>query len=191
MNITFEDLVKANETIITTDIKGTDYAQVHQRVKAFRMLHTNGCIKTEIVSHEDDVIVMRASAYDSLGNLLATGTAFETKDAGFINKTSYIENCETSAVGRCLGFAGFGIDVAIRSAEEQENAEIQQEILKTEDIAKQKINEVKVKALEQRCKADKVDVAVICDLYKVKSLEELTEKKFQNIHEHWEKIKAK
>jgi hypothetical protein len=53
---------------------------------------------------------------------LATGYAQEKESSSFINKTSYIENCETSAVGRALGFCGFGIDVSVASYEEVANA---------------------------------------------------------------------
>ena len=53
--------------------------------------------------------------------LLATGTAYEKENSTFINKTSYIENCETSAVGRALGMCGFGIDTSVASAEEVQN----------------------------------------------------------------------
>ena len=52
------------------------------------------------------------------------------------------------------------------------------------------INEVKVKALTARCKEEEVSVEKICRLYKVNSFAELTEKKFMNIHEHWEEIKV-
>lgn len=187
---TFERLQEANELIQTTDIKGKQYAEVNQRIKAFRKLCPDGSITTEMVSNENGVCVFRAFVHDEAGHLLATGTAYEKESSSFINKTSYIENCETSAVGRALGIAGFGIDVAIRSAEEEANAEIQQEQMKTEDISNQKISEVKVNALTARCESDGVDVAKLCELYKVKTLADLTEKKFANIHEHWEKIKA-
>ena len=56
------------------------------------------------------------------GDVIATGTAYEKENSTFINKTSYIENCETSAVGRALGMAGFGIDTSVASAEEVANA---------------------------------------------------------------------
>ena len=189
--ITYEQLEKANDTIKTTDIKGKDYAEVNQRVKAFRMVFPNGRIVTDIVSLENGVCVMKTTVYDEEGNVLASGTAYETEGSSFINKTSYIENCETSAVGRALGFAGFGIDTSIRSAEEHENAEIQQNMLKAEDTAKQKIPEVKIAALKERCKNDGVVEKTLCELYKVKSFEDLTERQFLNIHEHWDKIKAK
>ena len=52
----------------------------------------------------------------------------------------------------------------------------------------EKIDDLKVKSLEERCKADGVDVEKLCKLYKVKSLSDLTMKKFMNIHENWDKI---
>lgn len=124
---TFEDIARAGAAIKTTDIKGRDYAQVPERVKAFRMVHPEGRIITEIVSFEGKRIVMRATVMTKEGYILATGTAFEDQDSSFINKTSFVENCETSAVGRALGLCGFGIDVSIASAEEVQTAIDQQE----------------------------------------------------------------
>ena len=116
------DLAIANEQIKTTDIKGKDYAEVNQRIKAFRMVYPQGSIRTEMLSNENGVCVFRASAWSDTGELLGTGHAYEKEDSSFINKTSYIENCETSAIGRCLGMCGFGIDVSVASAEEVANA---------------------------------------------------------------------
>ena len=126
------DLAIANEQIKTTDIKGKDYAEVNQRIKAFRMVYPQGSIPTEIVSIENGVVIMKASVYTDDGLLLATGTAYEKEDSTFINKTSYIENCETSAIGRALGIAGFGIDVSVASAEEVQNAIQNQQVTKEE-----------------------------------------------------------
>ena len=47
--ITFEQIRQANEQIRTTDIKGKEYAEVNQRIKAFRMCFPNGSISTEIL----------------------------------------------------------------------------------------------------------------------------------------------
>lgn len=124
--ITFEDIQKANETIQTTDIKGKDYAEVNQRIKAFRMVYPTGTINTEMVSNDNGVCIFRANVSDG-EKLIATGTAYEKENSTFINKTSYIENCETSAVGRALGMAGFGIDTSVASAEEVQNAIANQE----------------------------------------------------------------
>lgn len=141
MEIKFEDIQKANETIATTNIKGKDYAEVNQRIKAFRMVYPTGIIETEMVSNdpnEDGVhtCIFRAIlGYRENGEIykLATGTAYEKEDSTFINKTSYIENCETSAVGRALGMAGFGIDTSVASAEEVQNAMANQEEMITDE----------------------------------------------------------
>ena len=126
--ITFEDIQKANETIITTDIKGRDYAEVNQRIKAFRMVYPTGIIRTNMISNENGICIFRAEVIGENGVLLSTGTAYEKENSTFINKTSYIENCETSAVGRALGMAGFGIDTSVASADEVQNAINNQEV---------------------------------------------------------------
>lgn len=120
--ITFEQIKLANDCIKTTDIKGKDYAEVNQRIKAFRMVYPLGSISTNIVSLEDGVVTMKATVTDEDGRLLGTGYAQEKESSSFINKTSFIENCETSAVGRALGMCGFGIDTSIASYEEVQNA---------------------------------------------------------------------
>lgn len=153
--ITYEDLQRANEAIVPMAIERKDkrtgktiskaYAEVHQRIKAFRMLYPEGMISTDMVSDDGKVCVFRAVIYNDAGHVLATGTAFEEKDASMINRTSYIENCESSAIGRALGFCGIGIDTGIASKEEVENAWKKQEAQE-----KQKDDEIrrKVDALE-------------------------------------------
>lgn len=133
--VNYKDLKRVDETIKTTDIKGKDYAEVNQRIKAFRMLYPSGTIETELVQNENGVCIFRANIYDD-DKLLATGTAYEKENSTFINKTSYIENCETSAVGRALGMAGFGIDTSVASAEEVQNAINNQVTINTEEEAR-------------------------------------------------------
>ena len=127
----FEDIQRVNETIKTLDVKGKEYAEVNQRIKAFRMLYPEGTIETEMLSNENGVCIFKASIIipllDDEGKLvdtylLGTGHAYEKENSTFINKTSYIENCETSAVGRALAMCGIGIDTSIASAEEVQNA---------------------------------------------------------------------
>lgn len=127
---TFKDIEKANATIKTTNIKGKDYAEVNQRIKAFRMLYPDGFIKTKIVDLDmtSGIILMTAQVGYYLENgceiILGEGSSFEWKNdpKSMVNKTSYVENCETSAVGRALGMLGLGIDVALASAEEVKTA---------------------------------------------------------------------
>lgn len=117
---------QANKEILTTDIKGKKYAEVNQRIKAFRMVYPDGFILNTMTFNEGGVCVFRSEVgtYTESGEkrILGTGTAYEKESSSFINKTSYIENCETSACGRALGMAGFGIDVSVASAEEVQNA---------------------------------------------------------------------
>ncbi len=136
--MTYEDIQRANESINATLLKNEKtgkeigyYAEVNQRIKAFRMLYPEGTIETEMISNENGVCVFKASIVipllDDEGKLvdtylLATGHAYEKENSTFINKTSYIENCETSAVGRALAMCGIGIDKSIASAEEVINA---------------------------------------------------------------------
>ena len=118
----WEELKQANESIVTTDVKGKEYAEVNQRIKAFRMVCPQGAIITEMVSNENGVCVFKATILNDEQVILGTGTAYEKESSSFINKTSYIENCETSAVGRALGMCGFGINTSVASFEEVTNA---------------------------------------------------------------------
>ena len=135
--IKYLELAVANETIKTTDIKGKEYAEVNQRIKAFRMVYPDGLIDTQMLSNDNGVCIFKAQVgyYDEIdGSIkwLGVGHAYEKENSTFINKTSYIENCETSAVGRALGMAGFGIDVSVASAEEVANAIANQEMTQEE-----------------------------------------------------------
>lgn len=169
--MTFEELQKANQSIATTNIKGKEYAEVNQRIKAFRMVYPEGFIHTNIHSLEDGVCVFtaRVGYFDESGmpRVLGNGTAYEKESSSFINKTSFIENCETSAVGRALGMCGFGIDTSVCSAEELNNAIINQE-------ASKPITKSQVKILVSLAEKKESDLSDICDYFKVGRLEELT-----------------
>jgi len=108
----------------TIDIKGKEYVEVNERIKHFRNeeKYNGWAIETELLSNQDGVCVFKAIVKDQDGIVKATGHAYEKENSTFINKTSYIENCETSAVGRALGMLGIGIDVSIASADEVQNA---------------------------------------------------------------------
>ena len=171
----FEELQNANQAISTTNIKGKEYAEVNQRIKAFRMVFPDGCICTELISNEDGVCVFKAEVYtstkDGINTLLGTGHAYEKESSSFINKTSYIENCETSAVGRALGMCGFGIDTSVCSAEELNNALVNQE-------ASKPITKAQVKTIMALAGEKESDPSDICDYFKVNTLEELTAEEY-------------
>lgn len=110
----------------TTDIKGKPYVEVNERIKYFRANFKDWALTSEIVSLENGVCVIKATVLNPEGVVKATGYAYEKEGSTFINKTSYIENCETSAWGRALGNLGIGIDTSIASAEEVLNASLNQ-----------------------------------------------------------------
>lgn len=178
--MTFEELQKANESLLTTDIKGKDYVQVNERIKAFRMLYPEGCIRTTMLFNENGVCIFRAEVYAEDVDegirpfILATGHAYEKESSSFINKTSYIENCETSAVGRALGFLGIGIDTSIASAEEVGNAIEQQN--KIEYMNKDEV-ELMMKFIVEKGRT----VREICDEYGVGKLTDFTKEEAKDV----------
>ncbi len=107
-------------TLPTVDIKGKKYVTVNERLKYFREHHPGFSLETEMVSVTDDDALMRAVIRNEEGQILATGTAREvrTDKGSFVNATSYVENCETSAWGRALANFGIGIDASVASADE-------------------------------------------------------------------------
>ena len=133
----YSDIQKVNSEITMIDLKGKNYAMVPERVTAFRKIFPDGFIKTEIISHDGMTVLMQAVVgyYDNaVPVILATGFAQEVKGRGLVNGTSYIENCETSAVGRALGMIGLGINGGgICSAEELANAITAQNQMKEEE----------------------------------------------------------
>ena len=107
-------------------IRGREYLTVAYRVKQFRVDHPDWQIHTDIIHMDDDRVVVRAEICDSAGVTVASGHAEEKRSASQINQTSALENCESSAVGRALAFAGYG-GSEIASADEVQNAIYQQE----------------------------------------------------------------
>lgn len=108
----------------TVNIKGKEYVEVNERLKYFRNepKFKDYSLESEVISLQNGVITIKAIIKDGNGVIKATGLAQEKESSSFINKTSFVENCETSAWGRALGNLGIGIDTSVASAEEVENA---------------------------------------------------------------------
>ena len=102
----------------TINIKGKEYVTVNERLKAFRKNFKDYSLTTEIIELGDDYCTMKATITDDKGVIRATGFAREVVAKSPINKFAFVENCETSAVGRCLGNFGIGIDTAVCTADE-------------------------------------------------------------------------
>ena len=90
-----------------------DYETVEERIKRFYKDNKTGRIITENITTLQDrqvsTWVVKASVYldDQTDKPKATGLAFEVDGQGMANKTSALENAETSAIGRALANAGY------------------------------------------------------------------------------------
>lgn len=113
----WEQIEQVNREIKTTELKGKQYAEVKERVIAYRKLYPQGVISTELTFTENYVLC-EARATNENNLVIATGHARE-----LLSKAFAVENAETSAIGRALGFMGLGINTAIASKEDMENTE--------------------------------------------------------------------
>jgi len=139
-----EKLIKAMEELQKIDkvnIKGKEYATVASRVGIFRKYFPAYSIITEIVTDDEQRVIIKASILDENNKIISTGYAEEIRGQGLINITSAIENAETSAIGRAL--AAFGlIGGEYASSFEVENA-IQKQ-------SNQNTNSLDIKAIIQQ-----------------------------------------
>ena len=124
----------ARTKIKSQQIHGKSYAMVHDRINHFRgeELYRDLGIDTELIHFDHEHAVVKAVVKDSEGRILASGLAYEWKldKKSMVNLTSFVENAETSAIGRALACLGIGIEDAYASAFEVENARAKEVALK-------------------------------------------------------------
>ena len=119
--------------IKTTKIGKKDYVEVDERIRLFWELHPNWTILTEMIYNceENLVCIFKAKIIDENDVIKATGHAreFQADKKSMVNKTSHVENCETSAIGRALGIKGIITEYGIASDNEVRNAkELEKEL---------------------------------------------------------------
>ena len=156
------------------EIRGKQYVPVNERVKEFRAKYPELRVLTELVSLDENSVVMKATITDMEGNILANGYAQEDRGSSNINKTSYVENCETSAVGRAIGMLGIGIDASMASADEVANAVDRQEALK------QKVNKNCISSLKMLAEEKGSDFSSILSYYDLDKVEDMTMEQWQS-----------
>ena len=114
-------------------IHGKEYQLVSYRVNEFRKNYKNWTIETEILHRDKEEVVVKATIKDDQNRVIATGHSEEKRASSMINKTSALENAETSCIGRALAAFGMG-GTEFASAEEVANAILQQKGTKEEEI---------------------------------------------------------
>jgi|TARA_A100000171_G_C2133903_1_gene148620 hypothetical protein len=110
-------------------IHGKEYTTVVERINDFRNdeRFEGWSIETDIISTDIENCIIKAIIKDSTGKIVGTGLAHEVQGSTNINKTSHVENCETSAIGRALANIGkAGTEYA--SANEVSDAIINQKV---------------------------------------------------------------
>lgn len=101
------------------DIKGKSYVLVSDRILFFNDNFVDGSITTELVSQpSDELVVIKATVRPNTSDRAFTGYSQAKWGDGYINKTSALENCETSAVGRALAMMGIGVIDSVASVDE-------------------------------------------------------------------------
>lgn len=170
--ITGESLKQINNELPKVNIKGKQYVMVKDRVAAFRQICPDGSITTEIISADNGSVIMKATVSDG-ERVLATGMAWEKENSTYINKTSYIENCETSCIGRALGFVGIGVDDSMASAEEVANA-IMNQNKSSEKQPDEKVSNEVVTGLKIACEKRGVPESYLSEKFGVKDFSEIT-----------------
>jgi len=109
---------------MSVNIHGKEYKTVAERVNEVHEKYKDNVeIQTELISWEDGIVIMKATVtiHTKERSLTFVDYAYEKEGSTMINKTSILENCSTSAIGRSLSAAGYaGTEYA--SADEVANA---------------------------------------------------------------------
>jgi len=132
-------LAKLN-TVPTFNIKGKQYSTVAERHRFLLKYFPETRIDEQIFFQDEKRVITKTTLY--IGETpYATGHAEEKRDSSFINKTSALENCLSSSLGRCL--AAFGLHGSeFASAEELANALKQQSNGQANDLPIEKTTTV-------------------------------------------------
>ena len=132
----------------TINIHGKKYVEVKERIKHFRENYKGYALTSEVLELTDTRCVIISKVLDEKERVLATGIAYEILGSTNVNKTSFVENCETSANGRALANLGIMIDDSIASADEVQMAISQKDVIKKEETKKpEKLTDAKFQAM--------------------------------------------
>ena len=129
-------------------IHGKQYKTVALRVHEFRTMNPDWGIHTDVVSVDDQSVVMKAWVTDPDGRVRGCGHGEEWRAASKINSTSALENAETSAIGRALAAIGLAgteyasADEVARAISQQKDNEGDKYLIAHMNAARENFDEV-------------------------------------------------
>lgn len=158
MNLSREIIDQMNGELrgITDKVKmhGKNYVMVKDRLSIFRRTLPDWSIVTQMEHCDEDMCIIKATIANDNGVIVATGYAQEFRMGSNINKTSYVENGETSAIGRALANLGIGIDDSYASGEEVIQAE------QIRQLSVTPLNSTDLKILQTLCEQVNQDMSL-------------------------------
>ena len=164
--------------IKTTKIGQKDYVDVSERIKHFWELHADWSIHTTIeqVDLESGVVIIKAWVEDETGRVRSTGHAheFQADKKSRVNMTSFVENCETSAIGRALGTLGIGTEHGIASAFEVQLA-------KEKEAGMNQVMDIVTDAAKKKVENEKPEVNVASDYASTTLTKDATDEQLASI----------
>ena len=134
-------IAPSGEMITVANFNLDQYVTVAERISKFREQFPTGAIITQVLEATDDRVLVRAEVFRDINDQrpASSGTAEERRNDGYVNKTSAVENCESSAAGRALALLGYSVDRGIASREEIAGAKDASAELERQDRIKQQL----------------------------------------------------
>jgi hypothetical protein len=146
----------------------SEYQTVQERVDLFWSRYPNGRLYTELVSFTPDQVVFKAECYANKDDVypLAVDYAEERLGSSPVNKTSFLENCSTSALGRCISLLGNEFSPKGKRPSQNEMSKVQRlsqpEAARNWNSALDNINDIEgLRSLYNEAKQGKAPTAIL------------------------------
>jgi hypothetical protein len=145
-----------------------EYQTVQERIDLFWQRFPNGRLYTELVSFTPDQVVFKAECYANKDDVypLAVDYAEERLGSSPVNKTSFLENCSTSALGRCISLLGNEFSPKGKRPSQQEMSKVARlsttETARNWELALSNINDIEgLRSLYNEAKQGKAPTAIL------------------------------
>jgi hypothetical protein len=146
----------------------SEYQTVQERIDLFWQRFPNGRLYTELVSFTPDQVVFKAECYANKDDVypLAVDYAEERLGSSPVNKTSFLENCSTSALGRCISLLGNEFSPKGKRPSQNEMSKVQRlsqpEAARNWNSALDNINDIEgLRSLYNEAKQGKAPTAIL------------------------------